>query len=165
MALETKTKELLNKFADSQPALNDRDKPFGQSQIKLGDLLDQAHGGIRSASVLYTASKDGLTAGETYSLSGDSIPVGAIITRAWIAENVALAGGVGASLDITIGSTSLSGGAQLLAALAGVNEAKADLSATLPESTSGGKVKVAVSGADLTAGQLLITYEYIYPTT
>ena len=34
MALDTKTKELLNKFADSQVALNDRDKPRGSSEIQ-----------------------------------------------------------------------------------------------------------------------------------
>lgn len=164
MALEPKTKDLLNKLADSQPGLNDKDLPRSQSGIKLGDLLNEAHGALRTAKALYTPARDGGTSGSTYVLSGEAVPQGAIITRAWIAEDVALVG-VGASLNIQIGATSLTGGAQAITALVGILESKADLSATLPEATSGGKVTVAVSGANVTAGQLLIAFEYIYPVS
>jgi len=166
MALEKTTKDLLNKFADSQPALNDDFSPRDSSGVKLGDILDEAHGAVRSKSVTYTASSDGGTAGSTYTLKGASVPAGAIITRAWVAENVALVGTpLTSTLDVTIGATSLTGGAKLITALTGIQEAKADLTATLPEATSGGAPKVTVAGADVTAGQLLITFEYIYPVS
>lgn len=35
-------KALLNKFSLSQPALNDRSKPFPSSAIQLGDVIDAA---------------------------------------------------------------------------------------------------------------------------
>lgn len=163
MALSDKVKELLNKFADSQIALNIPSLPADQSKIQLGDLLDEAHGAIRSASVIYDVARDGGTNGESYVIKGHDIPSGAIITRAWIAENVALAGGVGASLDVKAGSVSLSQGAQLIAAFAGINEAKADFAAVIPAVAGGSSISIDVSGADVTAGQLLITFEYIYP--
>lgn len=162
MALSNKVKELLNKFADTQIALNIPGLPADQSKIQLGDLLDEAHGAIRSASVVYDVARDGGTDGESYVIKGHNIPSGAIITRAWIAENVALVG-VGASLDVKAGSVSLSGGAQLIAAFAGINEAKADFAAVIPAVAGGSSVSIDVSGADVTAGQLLITFEYIYP--
>jgi len=164
MSLSSKVKELLNKFADTQVALNDKDLPRGQSQIQLGDLLDEAHGSLRSMSVTYTPARDGGTSGSTYSLGTSSIPAGAIITRAWIAENSNVLAGAGATLDITVGATSLTGGAQLFSAFAGVLEsAAAPLSATLPETTTGGVPKVAIAVANVTGGQLLVTIEYIYP--
>lgn len=42
MALDAKTKKLLNDFSLSQVALNDREKPFPSSALKLGDLLEEA---------------------------------------------------------------------------------------------------------------------------
>ena len=163
MSLSAKVKELLNKFADTQVALNDRDLPRGQSQVQLGDLLDEAHGSLRSVSVTYTPASDGGTLGTTYSLGSSSIPAGAIITRAWIAENANVTAGAGATLDITVGATSLTGGPQLFSAMAGIKDAVADFTATLPETTTGGKPKVAIAVANVTGGQLLVTIEYIYP--
>ena len=63
MALNSKTILLLNKFAETQVALNDRDKPRGQSEIQLGTLLNEAHGALRSASVLYTPLEHGAAVG------------------------------------------------------------------------------------------------------
>lgn len=40
MAISKKQKELLNLLALSQPALNDSEKPFPESSLKLGDLID-----------------------------------------------------------------------------------------------------------------------------
>lgn len=40
MALTQAQKDLLNKFADSQPALQEPGKPASEAGIKLGDLLD-----------------------------------------------------------------------------------------------------------------------------
>jgi hypothetical protein len=162
MALDSKVKELLNKFADSQIALNIPGLPADQSKIKIGDLLDEAHGAVRSASVSYSFGKDGGVIG-SIRLDGHLVPAGAIITRAWIAEKANLTGGVGAEIDVKIGATSLTGGPQLLAAIAGVKESVADFTATLPEASSGGSVVVDVSVAALTAGQLLIAFEYIDP--
>ena len=164
MALEKLTKDLLNKFAEQQPALNDRSKPRGQSEIQLGDLIDESHGAVRSKSVTYTPASDGGTTGASYSIKDGAVPAGAIITRAWIAENSTLVSAGAATLDVTIGSTSLTGGAQLITALTGVKESAADLTATLPEASSGGAPTITVGVADVTAGQLLITFEYIYPT-
>lgn len=42
MALDSTIKELLNKFADSQPALRIPGQPLGSSNIMLGDLLEEA---------------------------------------------------------------------------------------------------------------------------
>jgi len=159
MALDTKTKELLNKFADSQVALNDRDKPRGSSEIQLGTLLDEAHGAVRSSSYLYSPAVDGLTSGEVYSLKGASIPTGAIITRAWIAANVALssAGGTG-TVAIDVGGVSL-----LVATDADTITISTYSTAA---ATSGGKPTATIAVENLDAvGQLLVTVEYIYPTS
>lgn len=42
MALDAKTKQLLNDFSKSQIALNDISKPAATSGIQLGDLIDEA---------------------------------------------------------------------------------------------------------------------------
>lgn len=42
MALDKKVKDLLNKFADSMPALRIPDEPYEKSNPKLGDILDDA---------------------------------------------------------------------------------------------------------------------------
>jgi hypothetical protein len=42
MTLDPKIKELLNKFADTQPALRLPEQPLEKSNIFLGDLLEQA---------------------------------------------------------------------------------------------------------------------------
>ncbi len=161
--ISSKLKKLLNKFAETQPALQDRSFPFPKSSIQLGDLLDEAHGMLRSKSYVYAPAADGGTAGETYYLKGFSIPQGAIITRAYIAEGVDLAGDAGATLDLQVGTTSLTGGAQGFASFDAVQSSNDDFSAGLPETTSGGPVKAIVASADLTAGQLQIVVEYIYP--
>lgn len=168
MALESKDKTLLNKFAESQPALNDNINPRGQSEVKLGDLLDEAHGAIRTLTTTYNAKRDGGTAGETYILNAAKVPAGAIITRGWLAANVDLVSGGAATFDVTVGATSLSGGAKAYTAVTGAGgpqESKADLLATLPEASSGGKPKIAIAGANVTDGELMITLEYIYPVS
>ena len=162
MALDSKVKDLLNKFADSQIALNIQGEPADSSAIQIGTLLDEAHGALRSGTVKYDVLNDGGVSGQTYILDGHKIPAGAIITRAWIAEQVNVVG-VGASLDVLVGTTSLTGGAALIAEFVGVKESVAGFTATLPEVTSGGNIKVTVSGANVTAGKLLISFEYIYP--
>lgn len=161
--ISDKIKKLLNKFTETQPALQDISRPFPQSAVKLGDLLDEAHGSLRSTSYMYAPLADGGTAGQTYNLAGANIPQGAIITRAYIAEGVDLVGDVGATLDLQVGTTSLTNGAQGFASFDGVQSSIDDFSATLPETTSGGPVKAVVASADLTAGQLQIFVEYIYP--
>jgi len=159
MALDTKTKELLNKFADSQVALNDRDKPRGSSEIQLGTLLDEAHGAVRSSSYLYSPAVDGLTSGEVYSLKGASIPTGAIITRAWIAVNSALTSPATGAVAIDLGGVELlaSTDADSITGITPYSTAAA---------TSGGKPTATIAAGNLDAvGQLLVTVEYIYPTS
>jgi hypothetical protein len=41
-ALDAKVKDLLNKYADTQPALRLPNEPFDSSNIKLGDVIDSA---------------------------------------------------------------------------------------------------------------------------
>jgi hypothetical protein len=41
-ALDPKVKDLLNKYADSQPALRLPGEPYGTSNVKLGDVIEAA---------------------------------------------------------------------------------------------------------------------------
>lgn len=56
--MEAKTKELLNKFADSQPALQDKDLPHAEAPVQLGDLLQD----LEDAATAAQASADGAAA-------------------------------------------------------------------------------------------------------
>lgn len=55
--MEAKTKELLNKFADSQPALNDKDKPHATAPIQLGDLIAAVEAAAAAAQADATAAE------------------------------------------------------------------------------------------------------------
>lgn len=158
MSLDAKTKELLNDFADTQPALNDRDKPFPQSKIELGTLLDEAHGAIRSARALYKPASDGGTDGEAYSLDL-SIPAGALITRSWAIVNTTSSAAATLDFSTVAGSVDLGSVADATAAT-GDHEDKQAAPEAVPADTS---VQVEVSGASVTDGEFLLIVEYIYP--
>lgn len=162
MSLTKKQKADLNKFTETQPALNDSRLPFPKSAMKLGDLIDEAHGQIRSKAAHYDVSLQGGVSGTSYFVDIE-VPAGAIATRVYTAPVVALdSAGDAVELDVKVGVTSLIGGPQAQAALnAGALDQSA--AASLPVALTAGKVSVTPSVEDVTAGKLLIVVEYIQP--
>ena len=54
MSMSASIKALLNKFAASQPALQQPGQPAGEGGVKLGDLIEQAEASAASKAAEYT---------------------------------------------------------------------------------------------------------------
>lgn len=95
--LSKEDKSLLNSFADSQPALNEEGKQLGDSQVKLGDLMDYASGS--------SAAKfkwDFAVNGATGTIKLGDLPAGAIVTAIALDK-------LGSTVDSTDATISLDG--------------------------------------------------------
>lgn len=58
MAITSKQKDSLNLLAKSQPALNDAEKPFPESALKLGDLISEMQSEIDSLKAAVSSLED-----------------------------------------------------------------------------------------------------------
>jgi hypothetical protein len=139
---------LLNKLADSQPALNKPGLPLGESQVKLGDALEQA-AGASAKKFKWSMAAQGDNGNAPIKLG--TIPAGAIVTSVVIDK-------LGSTVDTTDASLALDG-ADFLA-----NE---DLSALADLSTPAILLKKASAGVvtlelvvSPTEGEMEITVAY-----
>lgn len=156
--LSAKMIELLNKFSDTQIALRDSDKPYGESGMALGDAIEKGYsnlGQIKDA--LYDFDVHAGAIGEI--LLGEFVPAGAIITRAWTQMKTTFDSGGLATVAIKVN------GSEIKAATA-FDDASYTGIKEIPLSdpiliSSEGEVKLDVAAAELTAGKMRIMIEYI----
>lgn len=94
MALTQAIKDLLNRFADSQPALRSpRGAPYAQSNPQLGTVLDAALDADGHTAVIPVTYQELNAAGTGVAkLFGDAIPDNAIIERVWYEVLTAFSG-------------------------------------------------------------------------
>lgn len=155
MALDTNTKTLLNEFAKSQPALQEIGKPYPESSLKLGDVLEN----LSAATVVkatYDFAKMGGTVG-TKAL-GVSLPAGCIVTRMWTDAESSLTSGGLAEVALEAGSTVLKAATAFDdASYVGVDAQ----SLTPAKLAAASELELVISVAPLTGGKLNIFVEYL----
>lgn len=139
---------LLNKFADSQPALNREGKPLGESQVRLGDALSLAAGAsAKKLSWSFAAQGGGPAA-----IKLGELPAGCIVTGLVIDK-------LGTTVDSTDASVSLDGADMLanedLSVLADISSP-----AILLKKASAGVVELTFAAAP-TQGKMEITVTFV----
>jgi hypothetical protein len=153
--LSDANKSLLNEFTKSQPALQDPKKPYPESSLKLGDLLDNLSAST-TVKATYDFSKNGGAVG-TIGL-GVTLPAGAIVTGLWTDAETALASGGLAEVALEAGSTTL----KAAAAFDDVSYIGVDAQSLTPVKLSAAsELEVVITVAALTAGKLNIFVEYL----
>lgn len=157
MSLSAKARQLLNLFSQSQPALQDKDKPAGAATIFLGDTLE-ALSSQEVVEATYDFSKLGGAVGAL--TLGLSLPKGAIVTQLWTDAQTAMTSGGSATV-------ALSAGAEVLKAATAFDDASyigvdQHLSAPIKLAT-GGQLTLTIAAAALTAGKLRICLAYLKP--
>lgn len=177
MGLSASIRNMLNKFADTQPALQLPGQPAGTANTanpKLGDLMaDALNSQIRTADCLYDFAANGgaistinlqkLTQsqqpqGVTITLP-ILIPAGAIITKVYTDVLTALASGGASTVAVAVG-TDVVVPAQAYSAYTGVQGETTGLPL---KSANGGPVQMTIAAATLTAGKMRIVVDYLKP--
>lgn len=139
---------LLNKFADSQPALNEPGKPLGESQVKLGDAMSLAAGGSAKKFTWDFAAQGG-----TGTKVLGTIPAGSIVTGVVLdATAAAVVGATDAAIELD--------GTELLTQDLDAQGAAIDMPATTPAKATQGEVTLVFTAA-ATAGKLDVIVQFI----
>lgn len=172
MALDATSKALLNKFAETQVALNDRFFPRGQSEILLGDLIDDATNDKKTVKCSYNFAQQGGAVGDYLLLKADGssfqLPENAILTGLWTRMLSTFASG-------GLATVGLKTGAQVIKAQTafdnvdwtGVDDQTAAAqtnTVTVPTLIAAtGSLLLEVADADLTGGAVDLWVEYLTP--
>jgi hypothetical protein len=157
MSLSAKAKQLLNLFSQSQPALQDKDKPAGAATIFLGDTLENL-----SSQEVVEATYDFAKLGGAISAKqlGLLLPKDAIVTQIWTDALTALTSGGSATVALSAGSDALLAATAFNdAALSGTDQ---QLSAPV-KLANGGQLTLTIAAAALTAGKLRVCVAYLKP--
>jgi hypothetical protein len=163
MALDPQIQKMLNKFANTQPALQIPDQPVAFANPMLGDLLAAALNTLSAAQDgTYTYSVAVAGPGN-YSLGSMNIPAGAIITEVLTDVTTALASSGSATLAIATGTAGADTlvAAQAYSAYTGTQ--KQTLSATVVKTAGGGPLILKIAAAALTAGVMRVIVSWKSP--
>lgn len=155
--LTTALKDLLNKFSETQPALQTAGLPFPQSSAKLGDLLDEGLKTPKTLKATYSFATNGGTVG-VKTLSA-ALPAGTKILRCYTDATTAMTSGGAATVALDIGATSLKAAtAYNDATLVGFDAQ----TLTAVKLAAAGALTFTIAGAALTAGVVTVYVDY-YP--
>ena len=160
MFLDNTTKELLNKFADTQTALNDNFNPRGSSEVRLGDKMDnitRQHTDRGS----YSFAKQGGADGDTPGI-GVFLKENDIITRVFLRTKTAFASGGAATVAIKTGAQELKAATAFGDASYTGTQQERDGSTPILVAADG-QVFLEVAAADLTDGEYDFYIEYMRP--
>jgi len=160
MSLDATKKRLLNLLGQSQPALNDKDKPYATSNILLGDIIDELYVRTQERTVDATYDFDVHGGAQGTIDLGLAVPSGAIVTRLVTRAITALAG-AGSSVAIEVGSAVLKGATAFDdASYTGLKFQTLSDPVLVAD---GGNLEWVISGADLTDGKMRVIVSYILP--
>jgi len=155
MALSSQVKQILNKFALSQPALQTPGLPYPSSSMALGDVLEN----LSSACVVkaqYAVTTASGTVG-THGL-GVVLPKNCIVTRLWTDAVTAFDSGGSATVAIEAGSAVLKSATAFdNAAYVGVDAQ----SLTPVKLAAESELEIVVADAALTDGLVNVYVEYL----
>lgn len=164
MSIASGTVDLLNKFADSQPALNDQTQPAASSAVKLGDLLTQVDSEVKVARGEYKFAVSGGATG-VYR-TGISIPANSVITRVYTRAVTAFASAGSATVAVKVGAVTLKAAtafddADYTAVIDQTDSANTSAITVPVLVTTAGEITLTVAAAALTDGNYKIWVEYL----